>query len=206
MSDAENRDAGRRLQTARKNAGLTVEDVAARTTQSIETVRSHEKGARGLTKGKDAKYARLFGIDAEYLLGLSKAPKGIQINPAGGMEVLGSVMAGAFREALEEQVADRETLPVQYDATYAEKAQFALRVQGPSMNLVYPDGTYVICVAAGDVEARVGDHVVTQRERAGLYEFTLKELCRDPKSRDFTLLRAPLTPATRRRWIWLTAR
>lgn len=183
MTDTENRETGKRLQIARKAAGLTVEDVATRTGQSVETVRSHEKGARGLTKGKAAKYAKLFGVDAEFLLGLSKAPKGIHINPAGGMEVMGSVMAGAFREALEETGVDRETLPVQFDATYAEKTQFALRVQGPSMNEVYPDGTYVICVPAGEVEPRVGDHVVTQRERAGLYEFTLKELCRDAKTR-----------------------
>jgi len=83
-----------------------------------------------------------------------------------GLPVVGTVVAGAFREALEQPEQDQERLPVQYDAAYVEANQFALRVQGPSMNQVYPDGTYVICIAASDSDCRLGDHVVCQRERA----------------------------------------
>lgn len=182
MSESQNRETGRRLQGARKDAGLSVEEAAAGTGQSADTVRSHEKGARGLTRRKAERYARLYGSEVEYLLGLSKSTRGVRVNPTLGMEVMGSVMAGAFREGLEEQAHERERLPVQSDTAYAEKSQFALRVQGPSMNLVYPDGSYVICVRTEDADPRIGDHVVIQRERSGLYEFTLKELCRDAQS------------------------
>lgn len=188
MADNEIKEIAKRLQALRKKAGLSTAEAAEATGQSDDTVKSHEKGVRGISRDKALKYARLYGVDVEYVLGFQKAPQGVQLSATRGLPVKGSVMAGAFRESLEDPDGDQERLPVQYDTAYAEAVQFALRVQGASMNQIYPDGSYVICVRVEDSQPRVGDHVVVQREKGGLYEFTLKELQRNPKTGRLYLL------------------
>ena len=68
-----------------------------------------------------------------------------------------------------------ESLPVDVPG-YERAALWALRVAGPSMDLVYPPGRYVIVVSPSEAGLRVGDHVVCERQNNGLVEITLKEL------------------------------
>ena len=184
MATVEDKNIGKRLRRARIDAGLSLDEAAQRTGSSKHTIEAHEKGKRTVSRQAAAKYGKHYGADVEWILGFARGSDQVKVpaTAARGLPVVGTVMAGAFREALEMPESEQERLPVQYDAAYVQAHQFALRVQGPSMNLVYPEGTYVICISAADADPRLGDHVVCQRERNGLYEFTLKELASDPKT------------------------
>lgn len=190
MSTVDDKSIGKRLRRARIDAGLSLEEAAERLGASKHTIEAHEKGKRTVSRQAAAKYGKQYGADVEWILGFQRGSDQVKVPATAmrGLPVVGTVMAGAFREALEQPESEQERLPVQYDAAYVEATQFALRVQGPSMNLVYAEGSYVICISASDSDCRVGDHVVCQRERNGLYEFTLKELSRDPKSGNWRLL------------------
>lgn len=182
MGKAENIVVGQRLRQARKNAGLDVAAVAEATGFSVDTVKAHEKGARGVRQPVAQRYARLYGVEADWILGFKRAPLVVKDEVAAGMPVLGVVGAGLYREALTQADVDPERIPVQYDPAYGEAPQFALRVEGRSMDMVYPPGAYVIVVDAQHTEPRWGDHVVFERRQGGLSEYRLAELARDPKS------------------------
>ena len=184
MGTVEDAQTGKRLRRARNDAGLSLEEVAESIGRSHHSIEAHEKGKRAVTRQVAEKYARIYGVNVEWILGLGRGAEQVKVPASSlrGLPVVGVVMAGAFREALEMPESQQERLPVQYDTAYVEARQFALLVQGPSMNLVYPEGAYVICVSVGDAEPRIGDHVVCQRQKNGMYEFTLKELTKDPKT------------------------
>lgn len=95
--------------------------------------------------------------------------------------VIGAVEAGAWREALE-YVPDEDQpyVEVPPDPRYPGARRFALQVRGPSMNLVYPEGSHVIVVPAMDLgegwQAADGQRVIVQRMKdAGEVEATVKE-------------------------------
>lgn len=180
MGPEERRLQGQKLKNARKKAGMTVDSVAAALGISVETIRSHEKGARGVRPVVLTEYARLYGIGAEQISGLQMTALP-RVEAGEGMPVVGIIQPGAFREGIFDAAGELERLPVQFDPAYAQAVQFALRVEGRSMDLAYPPGSYVICVGLQDTEARVGDHVVVRRQRAGLYEYRLGEVWIDPK-------------------------
>ena len=90
--------------------------------------------------------------------------------------VLGEVAAGIWREASVSLTSEfNESLSVDVPG-YERAALWALRVAGPSMDLVYPPGRYVIVASPSEAGLRVGDHVVCERQNNGLVEITLKEL------------------------------
>ena len=94
------------------------------------------------------------------------------------VSVTGKVQAGAWVEAVEWPQGDWFEIAVPPDRRYPGIQRFGLLVQGPSMDLVYPDGTILICVAFGDLgrSAKSGERVVCQRRRGrGEYEMTVKE-------------------------------
>jgi len=185
MGNERNILVGRKLRDARKKAGLDFTQVGDALGISIETIKAHEKGARGVRAEVATKYARLYSVKAEYLLGLQALAdrKDVLVPIATGISVIGTVVAGEFREAFEQADTEWEAIPVQHDSAYSAEAQFALLVRGASMNEFYPEDSYVICVSSEETEARYGDHVVVQRNRDGLFEYTLKELVRDPRTK-----------------------
>lgn len=66
--DRSNNPTGKRLGDYRRAAGLSVAQAAEVTGLSYETIRSHEKGARGLKPSNAEKYARAYNVDASSLL------------------------------------------------------------------------------------------------------------------------------------------
>lgn len=92
--------------------------------------------------------------------------------------VTGRVQAGAWVEAIEWPRSDWFEIAAPPDRRYPGVARFGLVVRGPSMDLLYPDGTILICVSLDDLgrSARSGERVVCQRRRGrGEYEITVKE-------------------------------
>jgi len=102
---------------------------------------------------------------------------------------VGEVAAGRWRESFE--WPRDEWLPVimaMADARYPGAERRALRVRGDSMDLVYPDGSYIVFVRLADIgrKPQPGDRVVVLRHEHGATEATVKEYVRD---------------AGRRRWL-----
>jgi SOS-response transcriptional repressor LexA len=91
-------------------------------------------------------------------------------------EVVGQVQGGAFRLAVEFAPEERFTVPALRVPGYEGVAVRALRVVGPSVNDLYPDGTFVIVVSAADTDVRSGDKVVVYDRRGELAEATIKEV------------------------------
>ena len=90
--------------------------------------------------------------------------------------VVGEVAAGRWLEAAALGLEDI-TEYLHIDVQGYERARLrAWKVAGPSMNLVYPDGRYVITADPAEAGIRNGDYVIVQRHRADLVEITLKEL------------------------------
>jgi SOS-response transcriptional repressor LexA len=97
--------------------------------------------------------------------------------------VVGEVAAGLWRETVAREV-DEDTEYLALDVAGYERAELrAMRVVGPSMNLIYPEGRYVVIAHPAEAGMRIGDIVVVERYRSGLVEITLKELSTDADGR-----------------------
>lgn len=84
----------------------------------------------------------------------------------GQIEVLGSVQAGIFTEALEWDAAKRYHIQIPIDDGYPkETPRYALEVKGESMNRVFPHGSLVSVIDFEVLERppETGDYVVVMR-------------------------------------------
>lgn len=96
------------------------------------------------------------------------------------MPVRGTVEAGSWREVpfSDVEYQDAETIPA--PPGLVEMGAFALRVAGPSMNLRFPEGSWVIVMPFNGGPMPVGKRVVVERARSdGLIETTVKDLVRN---------------------------
>ena len=116
----------------------------------------------------------------EYIAAKNGAPKPASAGRLRVVErrvpVVGEVAAGRWIEVAAVSLEDvDEYLPIDIPG-YERAALRALRVVGPSMNLVYPEGRYVVTAHPVEAGIRIGDYVVVERYKADLVEVTLKEL------------------------------
>jgi len=104
----------------------------------------------------------------------------------GTIAVVGDVAAGEWRDAIQWDVDDAYTVNAPADNRYPGIKRYGLRICGPSMNNVYPEGSVVICVLLDDL-ARMpapGERVVCEQTRSdGLVEATIKEVVLDEDHR-----------------------
>ncbi len=95
------------------------------------------------------------------------------------VSVVGAVQAGAYQEAAEwPDSDDMYTVKVPVEDPYRNVPIVGLEVRGPSMDLVYPEGTVVICVPfyALDRSPQPGERVVVHRQMDNTHiEATVKE-------------------------------
>lgn len=120
------------------------------------------------------KLARALGVPVGDLLTDDLEP-----HPVGPrLFVKGEVAAGAWMEAFEWERDDWLVLTGRPDVQAPPEHRFFLRVAGDSMNLIYPEGTFIECVSIfGNVEMKPGSRVVVLRRRIDqLLEATVKEL------------------------------
>jgi repressor LexA len=97
------------------------------------------------------------------------------------IKIIGEVEAGAWRTVEALYYEDQEVLAIPVQKQYASRA-FGLRVRGPSMNKVYPEGTVLVCVRLPEFDEAVlpGDRVVVHRRSDNdTIEATVKEIERD---------------------------
>jgi hypothetical protein len=110
----------------------------------------------------------------------------LNLDPApqrmGSIRVIGEVAAGVFKDTLQYEPADQFEMEIPTDPRYARYRKQGLMVSGPSMNLIYPEGSVVVIVSVIDLadegyEPRTGQRVVVQRtNEVGQVEATVKEL------------------------------
>lgn len=114
-------------------------------------------------------------------LNVGSANKKQDVEPAefkvSGLPVLGSIQAGNWldRSVLDEDL-EPELIPVSRDVRFPRARQYGLSVIGDSMNLDFPDGSYVTCVdfAESGLPVRSGLTVHVERRNGPLVEVTLK--------------------------------
>lgn len=143
-----------RLQWARRKAGYEDATAAARARGFNEnTFRSHENGARGLTRKMAEKYGRAFRVGAGWLL----TGEGEASRP--GLTLAGYVGADARPDAvafLDGQGELAHDLPLPPNV---KERTMALLVQGDSMRSVAKDGWYV-CYDDDDVRSPPTDDLI----------------------------------------------
>lgn len=161
---------GKMIKEARKAAGMTQTDLAARlgVTQSVVSDWENEK----LHSFSD--YAE--PIHRSLKIPLDALSHSAAFSPVRGIEVVGEVQAGVWRAAVELPQDERVILPIAGVPGYGAVKLAGLRVVGSSMDLLYPDGTYVIVASASDTDVRHGDRVVVYRSQGELREASIKEV------------------------------
>lgn len=142
------------------------------------TYKSHENGVRGIRLPAAQKYAKAFNSTAAFILtgasDSSQLPSVVEVNT---VPVLGEVAAGMFKtgnwtpdDGTEIPAIPRKGIPA--------SAQYAVRVDGPSVNKRIPDGMYAICALFDAVPggAQMGSLVHVVRQDGDMFEHTIKEL------------------------------
>jgi len=92
------------------------------------------------------------------------------------IKVRGAVQAGYFTDATEIPEWEQQTVVLPRPDNH--KTHFGLRVCGDSMNMVFPEGTILVCVPIHqyDFALQNGDYVIVERFQGSLVEATVKEL------------------------------
>lgn len=180
-----------RLRWARRRAGhATAADAARVHGWSPAAYRHHENGTTGFRPERGAEYARAYSVPLEWLMvGTGVVPGDEPQDPSSSatfspqlrtvvrkVPVLGEVAAGLWRETRGLSSVEAEDF-LQVDVLGYEGVDlYALRVVGPSMDRIYPEGRWVIVAQPADAGLRIDDIVVVRRNRHGLVETTLKQL------------------------------
>lgn len=102
----------------------------------------------------------------------------------GTLPVVGIIEAGQFRDiTLMDQDEEFETINVARDPRFPRARQYALKVNGDSMNELFADGSYVTAVDFWDSGLDPKDGLIVHVERriadTHLVETTLKQIKRD---------------------------
>lgn len=178
-----------RLALAREKAGFeTSADGARHIGAKYSTYVAHENGTTGFRIDTAEQYARRYRVNLNWLLTGQGKMAGDGVVSAEievvGLPILGSIQAGHWLETtFVDSEGEPEMLPVARDSRFPRARQYALRVVGDSMDLDYPDGSYVTCVdfAESGLAVREGLTVHVERHRGAgqLVEITLKVIARE---------------------------
>jgi transcriptional regulator with XRE-family HTH domain len=161
-----------RIFKARTDVNMTQEQLAAATGKTRGAVAQWESGDVRPRHSTIVLIAKATGKTVEWLeSGLS--------DKAIGLNVVGEVAAGAWREARAQFAPVGQ--PVAADPRFPADAQRLYRVVGNSVNRVVPNGEYVhaVDVIAADIRPEPGDLVIVRKTAHGLYEYTAKRYVRD---------------------------
>ncbi|WP_186002384.1 helix-turn-helix domain-containing protein [Mycobacterium sp. KBS0706] len=180
-----------RIKELREAAGLSLDGLAKLVAVDRSTIWKLETGRQKLTVDYLKAIAAALRVDiadvvesrgsekAAEVSGLAatssvvEMPRGLELIP-----VVGAVQAGHWVEALELPEEEWEWISAPVDPRLRQVKRFGLRVNGRSMDLVYPEGTILVCAKLLDlgIEQQPGQRVIClRRSREGLMEATVKE-------------------------------
>lgn len=169
------------VRNALKVSGLNQTELARRLTQRLgreidrSAVSKMTLGKRAVAGDEMLAIADITGVHAP-----APADGAIQVElPVGGLPVLGAIQAGAWLDtAMIDPDSEPEIMQVPPDKRFPKNIQYVLWVRGSSMDLDWPDGSYVTCVdfAASGLALKEGQTLHVERRQAGgqLVEITLK--------------------------------
>lgn len=170
-----------RIKELRQQQGLTQDQLAKRIGSSNQYLGMIEKGKRRLSDVWIGKLCVVFKVPVGELF----ADNGLA--PIQNIEVVGNVQAGHWKDMDEIERFENGPTLISADPRYPDRKQFALQVCGTSMNQIFQDGDFAICVEAFGREPVDQSLVVVRRDRHGLIEQTLKRL-HIAKNGDMSLL------------------
>jgi SOS-response transcriptional repressor LexA len=172
------------LMDAMEEKGILAAPLAGMIDRDKDYIRDYLKGRKASLKLEDSqKIADALGIPLSRLIsGHTEAPEEL------GMVIAGKVAGGLYKDvSVEDQDENKPRIAVARDMRYPRARQYALEVEGDSMDELFPDGSTVICVAFDDagLDYKIGMCVHVERYiMDGQYvENTLKELERLDKKR-----------------------
>lgn len=177
-------DKSERLKQARIRAGYTTVTAAAEAMGAVlASYTQHENGTRGFSNRVAERYAKFFKIAPAWLThGTRPSEHEPFIKLGRELYVKGEVAAGVWREAWELPHEEWEIFTGRSDIAAPTKDRFGLRIVGDSMNMVYPSGSIIECVAHYGGHIANGKRVVVKRTDAtDQIETTVKEFMRDDK-------------------------
>lgn len=166
------------LRDFRKRLGLSLEDMSERTGFSVSQLSRWEAGDNNIPSQRLPDLARHYECRINEIF----ADDGTPFVPLGAsLYVKGVVAAGVWREAEEMMPDEWETFTGRADITAPLRDRFGLRVEGDSMNEIYPSGTIIECIYyRHEYPISSGKRVVVRRRRSsGEFETTVKEYVRD---------------------------
>lgn len=149
---------------------------------SVSTYMQHENGIRNFPASKAKRYASFFRTTPEWLLyGRRGKDEVAQTNLGPQIPIIGSIAAGVWKESLEYAEASHTYFTGRDNVQSPLRDRFGLRVEGDSMDLLFPPGTILECVNFwGDRDIANNQPVIVQRRRSdGTLETTVKEYVRD---------------------------
>ncbi|MCY1741187.1 LexA family transcriptional regulator [Ensifer sp. SL37] len=174
----------KRLAKAMEAAGIKPAPLASLIGRDKDYIRDYLKGRKESLKADDAqKIASALNVP------LTELTEGEDSGFAPvGMEVVGKVAAGRYRDiSVEDQETKKPRIAFARDMRFPHARQYALEVDGDSMNELFPNGSYVVCVnlIESGLELKNGMSVHVERSIMGgqLVETTLKEVHREGKNR-----------------------
>jgi transcriptional regulator with XRE-family HTH domain len=157
----------------RKAKGITLEKLAELSGLSVSYLSRLEKSGRNLSLKNMNLIARALGGNAPDLLPVASTHHRIKLE--------GEVQAGKWRSA-EQSDIEPEFFDIPLPEAYAALRPFAVRVMGSSMNLVYPEGTILICCHLAELQENPipgKRYIIEDIDQGDGIETTVKEFVLD---------------------------
>ncbi|WP_243344603.1 XRE family transcriptional regulator [Anaerococcus sp. AGMB09787] len=172
---------GVRLKQLRKSSGKTQRDLAKLLYVTASSIGMYERDERTPSPDVLKKYAEIFDVSTDYILGNSRNLK--KGEDYATINVYGSIPAGIPIEAIED-ISDTEDISFkEYDRS---KEYLGLKVEGDSMYPKYLDGDTVIIEKTPDCESGTDAAVYVNG-----YEATLKTVI---KNNNGSITLKPINP------------
>ena len=167
-----------RIRKLRQDLALSQAQLAELANTSAPQIHRLEQDVRKLTKEWAERLAPHLKVEPVDLLFGNNVRS--TIADVGLLKVVGTAEAGAFRDiSLIDEVHESElpTITVVKDTRFQHAQQYALRLVGDSMNLVYPDGCFIACARWSDTGLALGPgmRLHVERYNGPLVETTVKE-------------------------------
>lgn len=194
---------GQRVHYLRKEVlGLGQEEFSREIGVSRGAVGNWELG-KGIKRDNLVKIADRFGVSVEWLATnrgqrpVSKHGKIHRVNPNEPfplryvlirLKVAGAVEAGEYKMPGDESDRDDRSLEVPLPENYRGTRPYLLKVKGESMNLVFDEGAFLVCVHMAELgeEPKEGEfYIVRKTKPDGRIESTVKEYRRDADGRQW---------------------
>lgn len=183
-------EVSRKIAVLRRSLGKSQAEFAEMFNVTQGSVSRWENGAMP-DPAAIARLAEMVGEDVRTFLGGAPSDASF-VNLGQRLMVRGSVAAGVWRDAYE--WPEDEWFPYTGGTHVSVDAnrRFGLRVEGDSMNIIYPHGTVLDCVSIFDAETpQSGQRVVVVRKREDdSLEATVKEYVVDADGRQWLVPRS----------------